>query len=136
MLRRFWNAVSVSSSHVQMAMDMACALVGGTTRADTLLLASAELASTLKKEPLKRETMMKEYESIEPRYVQAVQVGKNVTDIYNIPGCTSVEKNITKGNVFWFGAVQATEGDWIVDKGEGKYTILPDEAFRKMYKPK
>ena len=79
---------------------------------------------------------MDEYENIEPRYVQAVQIGDNVTDIYGLPYCDGVVKDVVQGNVYLFGTTKARKGDWVVIHGEGRYSVVPNEFFVKKYRKK
>lgn len=80
--------------------------------------------------------IMNEYENIEPRYVQAVQIGDNVTDIYGLPYCDGVVKDVVQGNVYLFGTTKARKGDWVVIHGEGRYSVVPNELFVKKYRKK
>jgi hypothetical protein len=80
------------------------------------------------------ETKLEKYELSEPRYVQAIQVGNNITDIFKLSCCNFVEKDVVKGIVFGIGNERAVVGDWILLDEKGEFSVVPDIIFNKKYK--
>jgi hypothetical protein len=80
------------------------------------------------------ETKLEKYELNEPRYVQAIQVGNNITDIFKLSCCNFVEKDVVKGIVFGIGNERAVVGDWILLDEKGEFSVVPDIIFNKKYK--
>ena len=84
------------------------------------------------------------------RYKQAIQVGRNITDIMALPCvifCHKVNLNPMKVVYYLFGdtiashlpwgyAVIAHEGDWLCEDYEGKWHLVTDKEYRDGYSDK
>lgn len=77
---------------------------------------------------------LKDYELTEPRFIKAIKIEKNITDIYNLPCCAGVSKSVVKGNEFQIGKEIAHEGDWITLNEKGEYNVVLGFIFEKKYK--
>lgn len=70
------------------------------------------------------------------RFKQAVQIGKNVTEIMSLPCVTECYKTAS-GAIKYRGTFQASFdagfGSWLVEKECGTWICVPNESFNKLF---
>lgn len=74
------------------------------------------------------------------KYKQAIRIGKNVTDIMNLPCVVQCTKLNDKQGMEWLeytivavGREElAEEGDWLIQTPDDHWTVMADEYFQKL----
>lgn len=79
---------------------------------------------------------MDKFEKIEPTFVEAIQIGDNVTDILKLGCISGVKKMPSEAYPYeyeLFNNTIAHKGDWLVFMKGKDWGMLPDELFKKKF---